>query len=273
MTVAARKSVLSCTSLADLGVCSEQSIIRHERRYLMLTLAVFALFAAYDACTIPLWFDEFFTFFISRLPSLREMLPAIPADGQPPLQYLLAHVSLRLFGETEFALRLPGMLAYISAGFLTFRIARRHGTAIQALFALALLLGAIINMEQAHTARPYGLLIAFTALAFSCWQEAALRGQNRIIPLSGVAVGVAGASLSHHFGVIQIGLFLAAGETARILQRRKLDGWMLAAIAAGMSPLVLTLALARQSHVLLGEAILHSANFWSKPSFTICRTT
>ncbi|MGP8252706.1 MAG: ArnT family glycosyltransferase [Terracidiphilus sp.] len=267
-TTAARKPFLISTPLVGLGIRSERSIVRHERRYLLLALAIFTLVAAYHACTVPLWFDEFFTLFISRLASLPEMLRAMPADGQPPLQYLLTHLSLRLFGATELAVRLPELLAYMAAGLLTYRIVRRHGTAIQALFALAFLLASIVGTEQAYTARPYGLLIAFTALVFVCWQTSVLRQHHRFLPLCGVSLGIAGAVLSHHFGVIHTGLLLGAGETTRLIQRRRLDGHMVAAIGVGLSPLAVTLPLARQSHLLLGEAILHSSNFWAKPSLT-----
>lgn len=266
MNATAGKPFLISTSLVDLGIRSEQSIIRHERWCLTLTLAVFALFAAYSACTIPLWFDEFFTLFISRLPSLSEMLQAMPADSQPPLQYLLTHLSLRLFGEAEFAVRLPEMLAYLAAGLLTYRIVRRHGTAVQALFALTMLLGSFISFQLAHTARPYGLLMAFTALVFASWQVAASRQKNRLFPLCGVALGIAGAILSHHFGIFHVGLFLATGETVRSIRRRRLDGKMVAAIAVGLSPLAFTLPLAEQTHMIFGEALLRSANFYSRPS-------
>jgi hypothetical protein len=153
----------------------------------------------------------------------------------------------------------------MAVGLLTYRIVRRHGTAVQALFALGLLLGSIVGIEQAYTARPYGLLIAFTALVFACWQAAALRQHHRLLPLCGVSLGMAGAILSHHFGVVYIGVLLATGETARLIQRRRLDGWMVAANAAGLSPLVITLPLAHQSHVILGEAVLHAANYGGRP--------
>ena len=71
----------------------------------------------------------------------------------------------------------------MAAGLLTYGIVRRHGTAVQALFALGLLLGAILCMNQAYQARPYGLLIAFTALTFDSWQRAALREHHRLWPL------------------------------------------------------------------------------------------
>lgn len=255
-----------CTSLTRLCVRAEESIRRHERSHLALVLAIFALLAALQACTTLIWFDEFFTLFISRLPSLHEMLRAAPADGQPPLQYLPTYFSLRLFGQTGFALRLPEILACAAAGLLTWKIVRRHGTAVQALFAAALLLGSEIVLDQAHTARPYCLLLAFTCLAFACWQAAALQAHGRAWPLCGLALAIAGAVLSHHFGVFHTGIFLVAGETSRLIRRRRLDLWMAAAVAAGFAPLAFTVPLARGFGRALGQAILHSPNFWSRPS-------
>jgi 4-amino-4-deoxy-L-arabinose transferase-like glycosyltransferase len=263
---ATRKSFRISTWPAALGIRCEQSITLHERRYLLLALAIFALLSAYCAYTVPLWYDEFFTLFISQIASLPKMLRAMPDGGQPPMQYLLTHLSLRLFGETEFAIRLPEMLAYMAAGLLIYKIVRRHGTAIQALFALAMLLGATINREHAYTARPYGLLIAFTALTFYSWQTATLREHHRLLPLCGVALGIGGAILSHYFGVVHTGLLLAAGETARLIERRRLDGWMIAAITAGLTTLALTLSLARQTNLVLNVNILNSTNFWARPS-------
>jgi hypothetical protein len=115
-------------------------------------------------------------------------------------------------------------------------------------------------------ARPYGLLLAFTALSFAFWQEAALTDRRRAWPLCGLALAIAGAVLSHHFGMFHVGIFLAAGETTRLIQRRRLDLRMAAAIVAGLSPLAVTIPFARRSSRVLGQAILHSSNFWAKPS-------
>lgn len=252
--------------LGSLGKRLVHSISRYERAWLVLALVVFGLSAAYQACIFPLWFDEFFTLFLSRLPTLKQLYQAMPADGQPPLQYLLTHVSLRWFGATEFAMRLPELLAYGAAGLLAWKIVRRHGSAVQALFAAVFLLDSVVPELAGWMARPYGLLLAFTALTLASWQVAALREENRFWPLCGVTAGIAGAVCSHHFGLVHTAMLLAAGEATRIRFRRRLDGWMAVAIAAGYLPLMFTLPLAHRSRVLLGEAVFHSANFWAKPS-------
>jgi hypothetical protein len=117
----------SITPPAGLGGLLAQSITRHEQVFVFVAVVVFGSSAAYRAFTTPLWFDEFFTLFISRLSSLSEMLRAVPADGQPPLQHLLTHVFVRLFGESEFGVRALELSCYLAAGLLTYRIVRRHG--------------------------------------------------------------------------------------------------------------------------------------------------
>lgn len=253
------------TPSVDLGAHAAKSIIQHERAYLLATIAVFVLIAVYKALTTPLWFDEFFTLFLSRLPSNGGLLRAIPADGQPPLQYMLSHLSWAWLGISVFSIRLPDILAYLAVGLLAYRIVRRHGTAVQALFAVAVALGCDTNAHQAYTARPYELVLAFIALVYACWQVAASRNNNRFLPLCGMTIGIAGAVLSHHFGVIFAGLMLGTGEAVRFYQRRRLDWRMLLAIAAGLLPLAITLPLAQRSHVLLGEPVMHSKNFCCGP--------
>jgi len=252
------------------------SIQHHECWYLLSALAVFLLAAVYQSQVKPIWFDEFFTFFISRLSGIPEMLKAMPADGQPPLQYLLTHFSLRCFGETAFALRLPEILAHLGAGLLTWRIVRTHGTAVQALFAMTVLMGATTRSflsslavgDLAFTARPYQLVLLFTALAFFSWQFATMRQYKRLLPLCGITCAIAGGILSHHFAIIQIGTFLAAGEITRLLRRRKLDWPMLAAIGAGLLPAIFTLPLGHQTREVLDQAVRHSSTFCAHPAFS-----
>jgi 4-amino-4-deoxy-L-arabinose transferase-like glycosyltransferase len=258
------ESTVNPGRLAVFGQKLVGSISKHENLYLWLATAIFTLSNIYHACTVPLWFDEFFTLFLSRLSSFQDMLKAMPADGQPPLQYPLTHLSMAWLGQTEFAVRLPELVAYLAVGLLVYRIVRLHGTAVQALFAESMVMGAYISF-QAYTARPYGMLLAFTAMTFACWQTAAIRQTQRLLPLCGVALGIAGAILSHHYGLIYVGLFVCFGETVRLMQRRKFDGPMLAAIFIGGLALGVTLPLAHKSHLLLGEAVLHSTNYFFRP--------
>ena len=243
-----------------------QSISQHEWILLVLVLSLLVLIDVGKAYSEPLWFDEFFTLFLSRLSTFADLVKAMPADGQPPLQYLLTHLALSCLGESQLALRLPELLAYTFVGLLTYRIVRFHGTMAQGLFALTMVMGGVIGC-QAYTARPYGLLMAFTALAFVSWQRAGL-AQKRLLYLCGIAVGLGGAILSHHFGVIYVCLFLAVGEAVRLIERQRIDGGVLFATVVGLAPLSISLRLAHQSHLVLGEAVQHSTNYFYKPKLS-----
>lgn len=249
----------------DLGLRLNRLIRQHEGVWLVSVLLLFAAVTLYRAYVAPLWFDEIFTLKISSLPSLSSMLQAMPADGQPPMQYILTRVALAFPGERELILRSPESAAFVLAGLLTFIIARRRTSAVGALFAATLLMGAWIVQFQSFCARPYSLLLAETAFTFACWQVAANRDKGRALPLIGVSAGMAAAILTHHFGVIHVGCFLLAGEAARALARSRFDLAMFASVLAGLSPLPFTMRLASASKAVMGDAVAHSAIFWAKP--------
>jgi len=64
--------------LHDLGRHASRYIARHETLVLCLALTLFGLRAVYLDRITPLWFDEFFTLFLSRIRSLPELLQAVP---------------------------------------------------------------------------------------------------------------------------------------------------------------------------------------------------
>src|SRR5205085_3121214 len=60
------------------------------------------------AAARPMWFDELFTFYISRL-SIHDIWAILSSgiEPNPPLSCLLAHFSMQMFGQNEVAVRLP----------------------------------------------------------------------------------------------------------------------------------------------------------------------
>lgn len=70
----------------------------------------------------PIWYDEAFTVFLARLPD--RMIRLEYGDFNPPLWQLIASLFLRVFGENEFALRLPALLCSLAALWLAWEVAR-----------------------------------------------------------------------------------------------------------------------------------------------------
>jgi 4-amino-4-deoxy-L-arabinose transferase-like glycosyltransferase len=58
----------------------------------------------------PLWLDEACTYWTIQVP-LSQLLQGVRTDGSPPLHFLLVAITARLFGASEFVLRLVSLTA------------------------------------------------------------------------------------------------------------------------------------------------------------------
>ena len=60
-----------------------------------------------------MWLDELITFHLSSLGSLHDLWHALAAgaDPNPPVTYMLVHWCRQIFGDHEWAYRLPDALA------------------------------------------------------------------------------------------------------------------------------------------------------------------
>ena len=85
-----------------------------ERRekFLFAAMLIVALARCLWEADRQMGFDELFTYYIARLGSIAEIVRAVPADGNPPLYYLLAHATHRLVDQPELAIRLPSVAAF-----------------------------------------------------------------------------------------------------------------------------------------------------------------
>jgi hypothetical protein len=211
-----------------------------ELLWLGLFLGVLLIPEIRAASLRPFWFDELSTLFVTTAPSLRDMFRAVPVDGNPPLYFLLARLCLHLPLHTELAMRIPSLVAINIAAVTAYIFVRRNAGPRFGLLAVSVFLATGSGRFAAIEGRPYALLLCFTGLSVCCWQLAA-RHQHRRAALAGITVAMAGAILSHHYGVIYVSFPLLCGEAARISQRRRLDLPILAAMAAGCTTLIFTI--------------------------------
>jgi hypothetical protein len=227
-----------------------------------LVLAAFA--AAYLAAFLvidavrPMWTDEFYSFYIARLP-LPEMWNAMltGADQHPPLFYLVTRLSLAIFGENELAVRLPATLGFLAMTLAVFAFARRR---IPALFALIALLFPFLTgaVDYAEEGRGYGLVLGATGVALLCWQATSDQRRRRWA-LPGLALAMAAAPGFHYYAVFFV-IPLAAGELVRTFQRRRLDWPVWLAFSATGASLLASLP-------ALMAARSYGSTFWGSPTF------
>jgi len=169
----------------------------------------------------PLWFDELFTYYVANLPGPLRLLNPVPVDVNLPLITALTRLSLRLFGDSPFAARLPSMAAFFfaSAAILIF-LSRRAGVLWAA--ACVLLFWHTPLFNYATEDRPYALVLAFFSLTLVSWDCAAQFRPRRKLALLGIVCGNAGLIFSHGLAPLSILPFYLA-ELVRWRRRPKAD--------------------------------------------------
>ncbi len=137
-----------------------------------------------------LWLDEALTVDVARLP-LHAIPAALKHDGAPPLYYYLLHFWIRLFGQSNLAVRsLSGVI-----GVLTLPVAwlagRRFGGRTVAWTMVVLLSSAPFAVFYATESRMYALVILLTGCGFLALEKAV----TAPTPANLIAVGAVTAAL------------------------------------------------------------------------------
>ena len=237
---------------------------RRKRFYLALIAAVYFVSCCAASKAKPLWYDEFFTWHISRLPAVRDIWHAlaIGATNDAPLNYILPRAAAAVLGAGPVALRLPAMAGVAVMCVCLFVYAHRRFGLVHGFLALLIPLSTEV-MYYAVEGRPYGVMLGCAGAAFLCWTLAA-EGRRRAISLVGLALSLA-AAVSTHYVAVLLWIPLAAGEIVRI-RKRQLDWPVWLAMALGAAPLLLFLPLIRASHQ-------YSAHIWEGASFSAAQGT
>ena len=201
----------------------------HEVWFWGLFTAAFAGWASLAASRKGYWFDELVTHHVDVLPDWASVWNAlrIGADANPPLIHFLNRSVMSFAGDNPVALRASSMFGFWLACFCLYCIVRKKASPaaawIAALFPLA---------SGAHSyvieARPYGLVLGFTALAYLCWQRRWY---------TGLAFSVAALVSSHYYAVFAtIPFWLVEGF--RLWKLRRIDFKNTIALMAGYLPIV-----------------------------------
>ena len=235
---------------------------RLERRGVALFAAVSALYAVVTlvlAARKLMWNDELYTYYIAVLPSMREVWDALLAGGEqtPPFFYVVTRTAFAVFGVNNLSMRLPQMLGFLGMSVCLLMFVRRRTSWFPALGAASFPL-VTTAYYYAFEARPYGLVLGFTALALLSWQAVTL-GRRPRLWLCCLATSLSAAVSSHYYAAFVI-LPLALGEATRSMASRRLDLRVWAAFAVPAIPLALHLPLIRA-----GQA--YSGAFWAQPQW------
>lgn len=211
-----------------------------------------------------LWYDETFTAWLARL-DLPAMFNAIKGDVHPPLWYIIEWLTVRVFGYSEFSLRLPSALLGIVAVLLVWRLALAVGVERRTAL-IAGVLAAIMPMALYYSqeARMYNLLSCLILVA--AW--AAIRERWLIFALASI-----GALYTQNLAVF----YIAAIGIVALLSSLRSSRTVLRLVAAGVGiggawglwlPTFLKQASAVKSSFWMPPLTFGSA-IWVLPSMTM----
>jgi hypothetical protein len=227
-----------------------------------------AISAIYFGLTITLssikllWLDEFITFYITKLGSLRAIWEALArgADPNPPLNYLLVLISTKLFGEGALALRLPALLASWAGIVALYFFLKRRVPPVYAVCGVLFFM-ATAAFDYSFESRSYALLLGFSALSLVAWRGA-IEGNHRTLSSIGLGVVLAAGLSSNYFAVLAF-FPIAAGELLRDLKLRKIEWRVWIALAAASSVVLLYLP-------LINKAVATFSPYaWNKVEFGV----
>lgn len=216
------KHLFSLRAKLDSLLCRLASFLEaHPLLSFLLLLSVTIPGMLGKSLNKPLWHDELFTFYIAQARSIPALLNEIQlVDLNPPLSYLATRLSYSIFGVNTLSCRLPEILGFLLAMLSLYLFLRRRAGTLYGLLAAGLLYAGAFG-ALATEARPYGLLLGFSALSLLAWQLARERKRFAVL----LAFAGCGLLLTHIFSVFVWGALVAA-EVIRIAQRRRVE-WVL----------------------------------------------
>ncbi|MEJ2139258.1 MAG: glycosyltransferase family 39 protein [Gammaproteobacteria bacterium] len=159
------------TSLRSFGQNNEAAL------WLLLIVIAAALLRLYGLSFQSYWYDELFSAYISNpAHSLEEVISLTLADVHPPFYQLAMWSSYRWLGYTEWAGRLPSVLAGIATVPVVFLLGKELFGGRTGLYAAALAMPNFYLVYYAQEARSYSFFCFLSALSFYFFLRALRNG-------------------------------------------------------------------------------------------------
>ncbi|WP_162924444.1 glycosyltransferase family 39 protein [Rubrobacter indicoceani] len=116
-----------------------------------------------------LWVDELASVWFAGPGSVAEVVERTVGDVHPPGYHLVLHLSMTVFGDAEWAVRLPSAVAGWLAVYVVFLLGRELYSTREGLAGALLTAVFFSPVYYAQEARSYSLLLLFSALTALLW--------------------------------------------------------------------------------------------------------
>ncbi|CAA9450716.1 MAG: hypothetical protein AVDCRST_MAG02-867 [uncultured Rubrobacteraceae bacterium] len=192
------------------------AVLRRNRAYLALG-AIMVLGGAlrfYGLGIQSLWSDELASWYFSRADGVGQVVSNVREDIHPPGYFVILHFAQRVFGDSEWALRLPSAIAGWLCIPAIYLLGRRIYSGREGLIAALLVAVSWAGVYFSQETRSYSILILLSIVTAYLWWGVmrGLREEGRL-PVAETAVYVVAAVLCayvHYFGALLISLQGAA---------------------------------------------------------------
>jgi uncharacterized membrane protein len=148
------------------------SWLRRDVTWGMIVALIYLAGTTVAAAKKPLWEDEVLSAWTIRMSNISEVCNAIVhgSEFSPPTYLILVHNFARMFGYSNFSLRLPSILsALIVAVCVAVLLRRRQESAV---FGFAVTLCGMLHAYSLQV-RPYAFVTACFAVALALWDDLA----------------------------------------------------------------------------------------------------
>lgn len=132
-------------------------------------------------------------------------------DMHPAFYQVLLWIWIKLFGDSEFAIRSTSLIFYILSSLLIYRIGIRHFSKFSGLLLIALYTGLTFTVMNSVFARPYNSGVFFLLLAFYGILELKVQQQHLWKWTLLIAISLVGAMLSHYFAFLVAAVLSGVG--------------------------------------------------------------
>jgi len=137
---------------------------------LILVLLLAAGLRLYGLKIQSLWNDEFFSLWISSFNNLKDVfIKGIIPDTQPPAYQVILFIVIRLFGNSESALRMPSAISGILAVWGTFLVGKQLYSEKEGVLGAAIMAVSWTPVYYSQEARSGMLMVFSTVFAVYFW--------------------------------------------------------------------------------------------------------